>query len=173
MSYQDTDVENDINYHYLIRTVVASGQKEYESENDIWVSGAATDTLPPDPPDNVTVRSLSDLGLEALQERNLDGIDGIEVSWINPADSDFAFVRIYRSEERGELGMLVYDDVGVELVNSPIRYYIDVVDNKDASMIDLNTSYYFTVTSVDASGNESTKDMLASPFRGNPFGPSF
>ena len=47
--------------------------------------------------------------------------------------------------------------------------------NSDSfDVIKLNIVYYYTVTSVDASGNESTTDVLAAPYKSyfyNPFQP--
>lgn len=148
MSYIDNDVVDEISYYYLVRTVSQDEETdvEYESANGLQTLGVSTDTIAPDPPVNVHVESTED--------------GNITVRWINPRNSDFWFVRVYRSTAEGKLGSVVYpkdeDDIAEQA-----EQYIDEVDS--------NTAYYYTVASVDTSLNESSTNVIASPYRLNPF----
>lgn len=147
-TYQDTDLENDEAYYYLVRTAYKDNGNEWESANAVPIVGIPTDEIAPDPPLNVTVRS--------------SGENGIVISWIEPNDSDFAFARIYRSTVEGSLGELIYPQ-GFDEWEEDETQFIDPVAS--------NIPYYYTVTSVDWAGNESSKDILAAPARSNPFEP--
>lgn len=151
-SYRDAGLVNGQTYYYLARTVNQDGD---ESTNALQESGVPTDEVPPAPPLTVQVSSVED-------ER---GEQAVEVAWMNPPDQDFAAVRIYRSAERGTVGTAIYEGVGEGKAGSAEkRAYLD-------SDIEANIIYYYTVTSLDKSGNESTKDILANPYNHNPFLP--
>ncbi|MFA5135065.1 MAG: fibronectin type III domain-containing protein [Patescibacteria group bacterium] len=150
MNYIDSDVVNEVQYYYLIRSVAvdeATGT-EYESENGDQLFGIPADTIAPDSPLNVSVGSTGD--------------GEITVSWINPYNTDFWFVRVYRSTVEGALGSVVYPRNENDIAEQA-ESYVDSVDP--------NTAYYYTVTSVDTSLNESSTDVLAAPYRINPFIP--
>ena len=68
--------------------------------------------------------------------------------------NDFEFIRIYRSQISGLLGELIVDKVQKET-------YTDT-NVKD------NTAYYYSITSVDENGNESSNVLSVSP-AGNEF----
>lgn len=164
MDYQDRELVNKLIYYYLVRSVISGDQDEEEIESDsrrsisqLQKKGTPTDVQPPVPPDNVQIRGLDN--------------ETIEISWLNPVDSDFYRIKIYRSSERGRLGSLVdgskYDFIGHKKSNSNFRYFID-------SDIKPNITYYYTVTSIDTSSNESSTDILAAPYKPyfyNPFEP--
>ncbi|MBU0731882.1 hypothetical protein KKC88_03325 [Patescibacteria group bacterium] len=115
----------------------------YESGNTAQLKGIATDFTPPFPPKNVEV---SDTEESALL-----------ISWSDPEDKDFAYCRVYRSQVRGAAGELLADKITE-------GEYIDknIADGMD---------YYYMITAVDASGNESSSALSAPP-AGNsiPFG---
>lgn len=97
---------------------------------------AATDTTPPAAPTDINVTAKN---------------ESATLTWTNPTDADFASVTVYRSTESGKLGDKIktgatgasHDDTG--LTNS--------------------TTYYYTVRSVDKTGNESinTTQVSATP----------
>ncbi len=66
---------------------------------------------------------------------------GIIISWVNPVDDDFSYIKIYRSEKPQQLGKLIADNITTE-------FFVD----KD---VENNTRYYYTIRSVDVFGNES------------------
>lgn len=148
-TYEDTNLSNDQRYFYLVRTVNESGQ---ESQNSAQEVGVPTDTTPPDPPSQVAVAQK-------------DGTQ-LEVSWTNPTDVDFQSIRIYRSIRKGQVGEVISENsTGTATPgNENRRFYLDTT-------VDPNVPYYYTVTSVDGNGNESTKDILAAPVNYNPFEP--
>ncbi len=147
MTYQDTDVENGSRYYYLVR--LANGDNE--STNATQVVAIPTDSLAPNAPENITVASLG---------------ENLQVSWTFTDASDVAAVRIYRSTTRGLVGTQLNEvalaDVTVE--DDGEYVYVD-------STVQPNVPYYYTVTAVDASGNESSKNLLTVPANTNPFAP--
>ncbi len=150
MAYQDTDLVDGTRYYYLVRTVYTEDGDERESSNTIPVAATPTDEIAPDQPLNVTIDSSSG--------------EGIMISWTPPIDSDFAFVRIYRSATKGKVGELIYPKELKDWEDGATSYFDSVASN---------IPYYYTVSSVDLSGNESSKDILAIPVRQNPFEPIF
>jgi hypothetical protein len=151
-SYQDTGLEDNKTYYYLVRTVTADN---LESTNDQSVKNIPTDIISPQPPTDIRVSPQSD--------------GTVEISWANPTDSDFSSVNIYRSTERGVLGKVMYSGNKGQTMTSDLSRQFAVDEN-----IAANTAYYYTVTSVDQDGNQSSTDVLAVPFRAtdyNPFEP--
>ncbi|MFZ6035715.1 MAG: fibronectin type III domain-containing protein [Patescibacteria group bacterium] len=148
MSYEDTSVENNRRYYYLIRLATSAG---IESTNAVQSAAIATDDLPPAAPHNVSVVSVG---------------DDLEVRWHLENADDVAAVRIYRSLVPGEIGELLVEGApqsGSDETDPEYTY-------RDGS-IDVNTTYYYTVTAQDASGNESSRDILSVPYNVNPFAP--
>lgn len=101
-----------------------------ESDNTIQYLGVARDTLGPGIPRDLTL------------EQTVAGT--VTLSWSPPQDADLDYYRVYRSLRAGETGCLVSDRVTEES-------WEDII--KD------NIIYYYTVTAVDTSGNESAKPL--------------
>lgn len=78
----------------------------------------------------------------------------VYISWVRPSDSDFDRVNIYRSESEGDLGKLVYSGSGTKETENGRYFTRDTKDNDES--LDPNIDYYYTIRSVDRSGNEST-----------------
>jgi hypothetical protein len=142
--YQDTDIKNDVSYYY---TFVSVGSSSQESDESAILTGNSSDVFAPQSPVGVAI---------------VDSADGeqIQISWVDPADKDFAYVRIYRSQIEGNLGFSILD--------KPIESNIYVDEN-----ILEDVEYFYTITSVDTSGNESEKSLLPVGGNANPFKPSF
>jgi hypothetical protein len=86
-----------------------------------------SDTTPPAVPGNIKINKVSD--------------SSVSISWTKPTDSDFSHVVIYRSNESGNYGSIVYDNVTeTELIDSGIVN---------------NIVYYYSLRSADRSGNLS------------------
>jgi fibronectin type 3 domain-containing protein len=66
----------------------------------------------------------------------------LNLSWTNPGDPDFNHIHVYRSTASGSLGTLIFDNVTGTSVS-------------DTGLTN-GTPYYYTVKSVDTSGNIST-----------------
>lgn len=157
LSYQDRDIENNRMYYYEIQSEIYDDSTLIASNSGLQKSGSATDEISPASPDFIQVQGLSD--------------GNIEISWFNPDDADFDMIKVYRSTEKGELGESIYDsnsgDKGIEKAGGSMHYIVD----KSAES---NVVYYYTVTSVDKSGNESSKDIVSSSYKSyfyNPFDP--
>lgn len=142
--YQDTDTENNVYYYY---TLIAVGANAQESDDSIKITGSPTDIFAPQAPVGVAV---------------VDSEDGdqIQISWVDPEDKDFAYVRIYRSQIKGTLGFPILDE--------PVENNA-FVDNNVLEDVE----YFYTITSVDTSGNESEKSLLPIGGNSDPFQPSF
>lgn len=65
----------------------------------------------------------------------------ITVSWTKPTDADFKSVKVYRSTKSGTLGDTIADN--------------QTGTSYEASGLSSDMTYYFTLKSVDTSGNES------------------
>jgi hypothetical protein len=142
--YQDVGLVNGEYYYY---TLLAVGKNGQESDESVRLNSSPNDIFPPDKPVGIAVFNSG----EGKQ---------IKISWVEPQEKDFAYVRIYRSQVEGELGQPILDKA-VE-GNS----YMD-----NAVLEDVR--YYYTITSVDTSGNESDKSILPVGGNSNPFIPSF
>ncbi|MFH1784761.1 MAG: hypothetical protein ABH868_07750 [bacterium] len=127
-SFQDTGLANGTQYYYTIHSVDFS---QNESTNTDQHSGIPTggDTTPPAPPTNVNVSNPGTGGT-------------LNLSWTNPGDADFNHIHIYRSTSSGILGSLVNDNItGTNLSDTGLTN---------------GQAYYYTLRSVDDTGNEST-----------------
>jgi hypothetical protein len=92
---------------------------------------APADTIPPQAPTKLTYKVKSP--------------GSVSLSWLNPS-SDFHHVKIYRSDKKTTLGTLLSD----------------MVVNPNYSEAGLKkTTYYYTLKTVDAAGNESQKNLTA------------
>ena len=73
--------------------------------------------------------------------------NGVELTWQSPV-RDFHHAKIYRSEQRGELGEIIANEVFAE------KFIDEKVNNR--------VIYYYIVRAVDLAGNESAnKDQIA------------
>ncbi len=118
-------------------------------------SQTVTDTVLPDPPTDIRV---------AVDEAG----ESVLITWRNPDSPDFSYIRIYRSTAKGSLGTLInpesYNFIGLYDRENDYYYYQD-------TNVEQNVVYYYTVTSVDKAGNQSSTDLLTVPYRANPFEP--
>ena len=137
-SYEDFNITRATDYYYLVKAVKDDG---LESENLEQVKARAEDKVAPSPPINVTLKNATDQL-------------AVEISWENPRDNDFDHLKIYRSTKQGVLGSVLYDQKTSE------NKYID-------QKVEQNQTYYYTITSVDTSGNESLLSMV--PEGGNVY----
>lgn len=140
--FRDTSVENGKAYFYSVVSVnKISG--EFRESGFAAVSGVAHDFYPPLSPTSVKVS-------------NGDNSNSASISWQNPSDKDFSFIRIYRSYVKGEVGELIANEVKAES-------FVD-------SNLVLGRTYYYILTAVDTTGNESPKTLpYAISGRANPF----
>ena len=147
--YRDTGLTDNIRYYYHVVTVNKDDKPSSVTEEP---SGVPTDIFPPEAPKDVEAKAV--------------GAKSVEISWQNPDNEDFVSVNVYRSSQRGVLGSIIYSDgTGETSESDPQRQAI--IDTN----IVANTPYYYTVTSVDGNGNESSTDILGVPFRSSDYNP--
>ncbi|MBI5037313.1 MAG: hypothetical protein HZC01_01195 [Candidatus Kerfeldbacteria bacterium] len=148
LNYRDTTVENFVRYYYVVRMANAEGDTSPYSSN---IAAIATDEVPPASPTNVAVTSND---------------DSLTITWQLLDPSDVALVRIYRSAISGQLGSVLVEGApqGGSGADSDKYSFSD-------TSIQPNTPYYYTVTAVDAEGNESTRELVSVPYHANPFEP--
>lgn len=135
--YRDSGFEYGKTYAYLVRTVIASPAGPLESSDSPLAIVTPKDTFPPAAPQNIVA---------AVQPGAAPGSLGVELSWSINVESDLAGYRVYRSQQEGERGVLLTPD----LLPSPA--YRD-------NSVQSGQRYWYTVTAVDRSGNESAPSL--------------
>ena len=138
--YYDQTATDNQRYYYLVRSRNAAG---LESVNSEQIVGIATDSSAPYPPSEVVFRSDPQ-------------ISEVMITWKNPTDQDFSFVRVYRSERLGETGTIVADNI---------------VTEKFQDTLDPEKTYYYILTAVDTAGNESLQQSVLATSNRNIFEP--
>jgi len=134
MSYYDeengkwTPLDGSVTYVESGDDVLVTGQSSHFTTFAIT---AATDTTPPTAPASQTAIDQKTGGK-------------IKVAWTNPADSDFASIKIYRSTTDGTVGSVI-----TTISSTTTTSY------ENSGLTD-GTKYYYVVKAVDTSGNEST-----------------
>lgn len=129
LSYVDLDVVNGVTYHYTVRAV--------DSERPPWREGPAAkevvaatprDRTPPTPPQSLRAEVIA---------------GGVRLNWEPSPTKDAAGYHVYRRE----LGVAASQRITKELLSG--TSYLD-------TGVRPRTSYGYTVTAQDFSGNEST-----------------
>jgi predicted phage tail protein len=137
--FQDKEVERNKNYYYIVRSVISwvdhknSNVEDQESDNFDQKLGRPIDRVPPFPPKNIQIIAGQKSG-------------SLLIKWTNPTDEDFDHVQIYRSEMPNKIGILIGSN-------------IKDVSFQDQGLND-NLSYYYILTAVDKSGNESLIKLI-------------
>jgi len=137
-SYNDTFFEFGKTYVYLVRSVTVAEGNTIESEDSAPAIVAPSDTFPPATPQNVVAAVLP-------SENDTPVVD---LSWSINVENDLAGYRVYRSEKEGERGQVLQ----AELALSPAF--------RDSS-VQAGRRYWYSVTAVDRSGNESQASEAA------------
>lgn len=141
--YQDTSVIDGVTYYYEIRSAYQAEENIVESEYNLAYPIASSDETPPLTPKDVVVQKTNKIG-------------ELKIKWKNPPDDDFKAIKIYRTQQPGDIGE---SDLIAEIKDESAEF-ID-------SDVEGNIVYYYTLTSIDNSDNESTKEILLST-QGNP-----
>ncbi len=131
-AYSDTLFEFGRIYVYQVRSIVIADGNSIESDDSAPAIITPRDTFPPARPQN----------LVATEIPAADNAIAVELSWSIGLENDLAGYRVYRSETQGERGKLL----NVELLLSPAYRDISVQPALE---------YWYTVTAVDRTGNES------------------
>lgn len=142
----------------------------YSSYKESPFSATATaqphDITPPQSPSDVQVKNSG------------DG-NSVQMTWVNPLDVDFDYIRIYRSTRQGVLGVLIKD---AQIKNSIQQSAENGSQcSEDASLtgegdcfVDTGLvqgqTYYYSITAVDKNKNESTARIIQPYGNQAPFG---
>ena len=132
-SFQDTQFEFGKTYVYSVRGVVGSGTDSIESADSNLAVVAARDVFPPAAPQGLVA---------ALVPQQADVAAHLELSWAVGPETDVAGYNVYRSEQAGAAGTRLT----TELLLTPAFRDMNVQPGH---------RYFYTVTAVDRSGNES------------------
>jgi predicted small lipoprotein YifL len=128
-SFKDTTVVNGRVYYYMLRSVDSPALPWKESLDSGEVRAAPSDQTPPERPRGLTV---------------VPGVGRVFLTWNENKEPDLAGYLVYRSTVRGR-------DY-VRLTKEPLTrttYYDETVKK--------NAVYYYVLTAVDRSGNESER----------------
>jgi hypothetical protein len=138
--YLDAQVETGNTYAYSVRSVVQYGTVSLESADSNPLTIIARDTFPPATPQGLVVVDVLAQG-EAPAH--------IEISWAISPETDLAGYNVYRSEQTGALGTRL----NAELLLTPAFRDMNAVPGR---------RYFYSVTAVDRSGNESPASAAVS-----------
>jgi hypothetical protein len=146
--YRDSSFDYGKTYAYVVRATVDSPAGVLESSDSNQVVLIPKDTFPPAAPQGIVA---------AIQPGASPGSSVVELSWSINVEPDLAGYRVYRNDKEGERGTLLTP----ELLPSPA--YRDTTGES-------GQRYWYTVTAVDRSGNESAPSLavrveLAQPSR--------
>lgn len=131
--FRDTDVEKDKTYVYSVRTAIQVDGKPLESADSNLAAITLHDVYPPGAPTQLLATPVPAVGGAAAH---------VDLSWaINP-ETDLAGYNVYRSEQAGVPGARVNQ----QLLPTPAFSDMNGVPGR---------SYYYSVTAVDRTGNES------------------
>jgi len=135
--YRDSGFDYGKTYAYLVRSVIGSPAGVLESSDSPLAIVTPKDTFPPAAPQGIVA---------AIQPGTTPGSVAVELSWSINVEPDLAGYRVYRSEQEGARGALLTP----ELLPSPA--YRD-------NSVQSGQRYWYTVTAVDRSGNESAPSL--------------
>jgi hypothetical protein len=137
--YQDASFDFDKTYAYVVRSVIREGGSLLESGDSLLAILTPKDTFPPAAPQDVVAATLPGAS---------PGTTVVDLSWTINLETDLAGYRVYRSESENARGQLLT----LDLVLTP-----SLRDNTVIS----GHRYWYTVTAVDRSGNESAPNGVA------------
>ena len=135
--YRDSGFDYGKTYAYLVRSVTDSPGGALESSDSPLAIVTPKDTFPPAAPQGIVA---------AIQPGATPGSVAVELSWSINVEPDLAGYRVYRSEQEGARGVLLTPN----LLPSPA--YRD-------NSVQSGQHYWYTVTAVDRSGNESAPSL--------------
>jgi hypothetical protein len=138
--YTDTQTELGKTYMYSVRSVAQYPGVQIESLDSNFATITPNDVFPPPAPQDLVVAFVPAAGGAAAY---------LDLSWSISAATDIAGYNVYRSEEASGPGTRVNS----ELLLTPAFRDMNAVPGR---------IYFYTVTAVDRSGNESSASPPAS-----------
>lgn len=139
-TYLDTQINFGDTYTYAVRSVVSFPGEQVESADSNAAVILAKDTFPPAAPENLVV---------AVVPAQPGAAAHLELSWQISPEPDVAGYYLYRSDQSGTPGTRQT----TALLLTPAFRDMNVVSGK---------RYFYSVTAVDRSGNESSPSTSAS-----------
>lgn len=133
VAYEDFRAEAGATYEYLIRSVVEYSGTEVESSDSNLATITMRDIFPPTAPTRL---------LAVFVPREGTAPAHIDLSWNVNSETDVAGYNVYRSEQEGTRG----SRLNSELLPTPAFSDMSTVAGQ---------GYFYAVTAVDRSGNES------------------
>jgi len=127
--YSDTGLAPSTTYYYRVTAVDRSGNESGPSVEVSATTLPSIDNIPPDPPTGLSAAPISS--------------SQISLNWADNPENDLDYYNIYRSTTSG-----FTPDFGNPVGSASLSYY------PDAGLTPI-TTYYYKVTAVDKSGNES------------------
>jgi len=128
-TYRDSSAVNGLTYYYIVRAVDGPSPHVQESPDSGEASATPRDLTPPARPRGLTV---------------VAGVDRVFLTWNENREADLAGYRVYRSTRSGH---------GYEPLTEKPLNRTTFSDEKVRS----GSVYYYVVTAVDQSGNESAR----------------
>jgi hypothetical protein len=132
-SYRDSSFEFGKTYLYTVRSVIIAENNPLESSDSIAAVVAPRDVFPPAAPQDLVVAVLPGASPGSVL---------VDLSWSINLETDLAGYRVYRSEQQGTRGQLLTPDL------LPTPAYRD-------TSVEPGHRYWYSVTAVDRTGNES------------------
>jgi hypothetical protein len=132
-TYRDAAFDFGKTYVYTVRTVISTDGNAIESSDSVQAIVVAGDAFPPAAPQSLVGVIIVGSPTNAPE---------VELSWSINTEADLAGYHVYRSEQQDTPEQLVSTD----LLLSPVY--------RDTS-VQLGHTYWYSVTAVDRSGNES------------------
>ena len=134
-TYRDTEFDFDKTYVYVVRTVTSGEGGPIESSDSLPTIVTPRDTFPPAVPQGLVAAVIVGSPTNPAE---------VDLSWSINTEPDLAGYRVYRSEQQDTAGELVTPD----MLLSPAY--------RDTS-VQPGHHYFYSVTAVDRSGNESAR----------------
>ena len=132
-AYRDTNFDFGKTYFYAVRTEIPADGGTVESADSVLAAITPRDIFPPAVPQGLLVAVIVGSPTNGPE---------VDLSWSINAETDLAGYRVYRSEQQDTPGQLVT----LDLLLSPAY--------RDTS-VQFGHHYWYSVTAVDRSGNES------------------
>jgi len=133
-SYQDKSFNFGTTYSYFVRASINSTSPYFESEDSEILVISPKDIFPPDPPKGVVLVAGSDI---------------LSLRWDSNVESDLAGYRVWKRAEGESEFVMLTEEPFIE------NTYTD-------RSVEKNVRYYYAITSMDKSGNESQKSDVIS-----------
>jgi len=134
-SFTDNNLGNGITYYYIVRAVNKDGS---ERQENIQASAAPRVNSSGEAPPPPVVR---------LRVKDLGTGNSIMLSWRNPELTQYQYIKIYRSAEKGVLG-------------DPLFNRLRDNTYTDYANISADQKYYYTVKTVNNNGVESENNIV-------------